>query len=140
MSRRTQSAEVLPAEREAPSTGSLAGRLQGSLSPIGQRRVSAKASRHREGAATDVLAIEDEAMVAEASVVGRGVVKAGTERVERALHRERQLCLVEAAHDHQECLHAVCGLSEDTRAIFGQAVNATALRYCQGVERRAAGL
>lgn len=126
-----------PEPDDGPSTGVLMQRVGASLTPWQQHRVGAKIARRRERVVRELARIEDETMLAEATVIGRGAVKASTERVEMALHGERQRCVAQAAHVHQETMVAVSRLCEDSRAIFGNAVNAVSLRYAQGVEQRA---
>lgn len=129
-----------PESSETPSVGGLARRVGASLSPWQQHKVGVKIARRRERVASELARIEDEATEAQAVVVARGAVAATTERVEHALYAERLRCLTKAGELHEEALQSVTRLSEDSRSIFGMAVNEVGLRYAKEVGRRAGGI
>lgn len=86
-----------------------------------------------------LLDLERQAVLAEAQITVRGHLARRAEEQALLTFKERVGCLIHAAHLHQDALQETVRLSEDTRAIFGNAINATGLRYAQGVERREGG-
>jgi hypothetical protein len=107
------------------------------LTPWQRHKLRTEIARCRRDAVVEIVDIETKTLVAEAEGAAGAYLAACRERNALDLFGIRTDCLEAAGVRHEEAAMAIGRLPEDSRAIFGNALNAVSLRYTQGVERRA---
>jgi hypothetical protein len=115
----------------------LVNEVSADLTPLQRHKLRCQIARQRRNAILEIAEIENKAIVAEADGMGRTHVAICRECDELTIFEVRTDCLEHAGTRHEDTAMSIGRLSEDSRAIFGNGLNAVAMRYVQGVERRA---